>query len=106
MGTRDPGDGHILEAAPTERSFLTWVEFSFLLQGKWLQVSSLFCFTFGDWGGGGMGVGWGGVVEGGKERQRGTFGQQCVPVGNILALASNSKHHLVVEYVEQISQLL
>lgn len=70
------------------------------------ELFDLFHFWRLGWGWNGSGVGWGGVVEGGKERQRGTFGQQCVPVGNILALASNSKHHLVVEYVEQISQLL
>lgn len=51
----------------------------------------------------GVGVGERRVVGG---RQTGTFGQQCVPASNILALESNSKHHLVAEYLGQIIQLL
>lgn len=43
--------------------------------------------------------------NGDKGRQR-NIGPQCIPVGDILALESNARHHLVAEYLGQIIQLL
>lgn len=49
-------------------------------------------------------LGWGGGIEG-IRGDRGTFGQQVVPVGDTLALESNFKHDLVAEILSNLGKL-